>query len=76
MSKIREIIEKYAPIDSYLAIHGFYKNDCKIIHYEDFDKLEEDIQEYVENEINAHYTNLGYELKGLKWVKYESKQGL
>ncbi len=72
MSKIREIIEKYATYECYVGLHTYSKG----VPVKNFDKLEEDIQEYVENEINAHYTNLGYELKGLKWVKYESKQGL
>ncbi|KKK53871.1 hypothetical protein LCGC14_3090410, partial [marine sediment metagenome] len=43
MNKVREIIEKYAPIDGYLAIHGFKADQCKIIHYEDFDKLEKEL---------------------------------
>ncbi len=56
-NKIREIIEKYAPIDSYLAIHGFKANQCKIIHYEDFDKLEKDLQTLMTKAVNRAFKN-------------------
>ena len=47
ISDISEIIEKYALINSYLAIHGFKENDCKIIRHKDFDNLEKDINNYI-----------------------------
>ena len=43
MNKIREILEKYA----YSQYREFPHPDTKVIYHADFDKLEEELQEYV-----------------------------
>ncbi len=76
MSKIREILEKYARD---FSSSGSAKGDAymywtKYINEDVFDKLEKDLSEHVILEISNYYTSLGYELQGKKWVRYMSKE--
>ncbi len=51
MSKIREIIEKYAEHIEQTTKFAKFKSITKLISSDDFDKLEKELQEYIRDYI-------------------------